>query len=96
MLSVSLLRVTAEEKTSPVQTHLVRQDRSSNTLPLTAKREANEMTDAFSTAREGVYLLSTAREFWGGSVAKGQVPLNIFYRTFRANLRTRRLLESSI
>lgn len=70
MLSVSLLRVTAEEKkTSPVQTHLVRH-RETNTLPLTGV-EVN-IADAFSTAREGMYLLSTAREFGGALLLKGR------------------------
>ena len=45
---------------------------------------------------EKKYICCLELENLGGSVAKGQIPLNILYRTFRANLRTRSLLESSI
>lgn len=48
---------------------LVRQDRSSEN---SAKKEENEMTNGFSMAREGIYLLSRAREFGGALLPKGR------------------------
>lgn len=48
---------------------LVRQDRSSEN---SAKKEENEMTNGFSMAREGIYHLSIAREFWGALLPKGR------------------------
>ena len=42
------------------------------TLPLTARKEENEMTNGFSMAREGIDLLSIARELFWALLPKGK------------------------